>query len=232
MPPDGPSIRAMFDRIARRYSLVNTLTSFGLDRHWRREAVQLAAARPADRLLDVCCGPGDLADAFAEADPHPDEIVATDFSARMIAAAQARQAARVTPITLLQADATALPWPDATFDIVSCGFGLRNVCDPTAALREFLRVLRPGGRVVILEFGLPSQWALRAIFRVYFHLVLPAIGGLVSGDFRAYRYLPRSVERFFSARQVADMVQAAGFADVHQRLLTHGVAAVTVGTRS
>jgi demethylmenaquinone methyltransferase/2-methoxy-6-polyprenyl-1,4-benzoquinol methylase len=221
----------MFDRIARRYSLVNSLTSFGLDRHWRRAAVQLAAAQPTDRLLDVCCGTGDLADAFAEIDPHPAEIVATDFSPRMIAAAQARQSLRARPITLLQADATALPWPDASFDIVSCGFGLRNVSDPARALTEFFRVLRPGGRVVILEFGLPSQPVLRAMFRVYFHLALPAIGGLVSGDFRAYRYLPRSVERFFSAGQVADMVKAAGFADVRQQLLTHGVAAVTVGTR-
>ena len=224
-------VRNMFDRIARRYSLVNSLISFGQDRRWRARAVRLAAVNPADRLLDVCCGPGEFSDAFAAADPAPATITACDFSTEMLAAAQRRQSRRRRPLELLLADALHLPFADASFDLVSCAFGVRNLADPAAGLAEFARVLAPGGRVVILEFSLPRNRLMRAGYRFYFHNVLPIIGGLVSGDFGAYRYLPRSVESFFSPRQLADMVEASGMHDVRQQPLTGGVAVVTTATK-
>lgn len=224
-------IRLMFDRIARRYSRVNTLISLGLDAHWRQSAVRAARVRPGDRLLDVCCGPGELADAFAAANPPPREITAVDFSAQMIAAAQHRQPGRRVPLHLIRADATRLPLPDACVEIVSCAFGLRNIVDANAALAEFRRVLRPGGRLVILEFAMP-QWApLRWAYRLYFRWVLPLVGGLAGRSRPAYRYLPDSVERYFSPGQLADKIRLARFDDVRQQPLSAGIAVVTTACR-
>ncbi|MDD4888916.1 MAG: bifunctional demethylmenaquinone methyltransferase/2-methoxy-6-polyprenyl-1,4-benzoquinol methylase UbiE [Phycisphaerae bacterium] len=227
----GRRVREMFDRIARRYTLVNTLISFGRDAHWRRRAVRAAAVQPGDCLLDCCCGPGELADAFAAGDPAPAQITASDFSPRMLAAAERRQAGRAKPLRLVQADAMKLSFEASSFDIVSCAFGLRNLADPKEGLAEFFRVLRPGGRVAILEFSLPAGRLMRACYLLYFRRVLPVIGGLISGDLGAYRYLPKSVESFFSPVQIADMVEAVGFRDVRQESLSAGIATITTARR-
>ncbi len=219
-------VRAMFDRIAGAYSLVNTLVSFGRDKHWRREAVRLAKVRHGDELLDVCCGPGELADAFAAARPAPARITACDFSEGMLDAARRRQRRRARPIQLVLADAADLPFSDASFDIVSCGFGLRNLADAAAGLAEFHRVLRPGGRLVLLEFAMPPARLPRAIYRLYFLHVLPAVAGLVSGDWQAYRYLPRSVLSFPDRAGIVASLRQAGFTVVDVFPLTRGIVSV------
>ncbi len=234
-PHDAPDkaerVLRMFDRIARRYTLVNTIISLGQDGRWRREAVRLARIRPGDRLLDVCCGPGELADAFAAARPAPAEIVACDFSPQMLRQAERRQRLRTLPLRLVQADAMDLPFPDGRFDLVSCAFGVRNLSDARAGLGEFARVLAPGGRLVVVEFAMPPGRLLRAGYRLYFTRLLPRIGGLISGQRSAYAYLPRSVETFFSPDRIADMFRGVGLGDVRQRRMTLGAAVATVGTR-
>lgn len=227
---DPQTIRAMFDRIARTYSLVNTLVSFGQDSRWRRAAARLAEVHPTDEMLDVCCGPGEFADAFAAGEPSPARIVACDFSSRMLAMAERRQHRRARPLELLCADATELPFADGSFDMVSCAFGLRNLAEPRAGLAEFYRVLRPGGRLVILEFSMPAGLP-GAIYRIYFRHALPAIAGLISKDRHAYRYLPRSVESFFAPGELGVIVESVSFVKVRQRRLACGIATVTLARR-
>lgn len=221
----------MFDRIARRYSLINTLTSFGCDASWRRRAVAMARVRASDRLLDVCCGPGDLADEFARHSPAPARIVGCDFSSRMIEEAQRRQSRRAKPIELVQGDAMHMPFGDASFDVVSCAFGVRNLADPSAGVAEFARVLAPGGRVVILEFAEPRGCVFGAMYRFYFRRVLPRLAWVLGGDRQAYEYLPRSVASFFSPEQLADILEAAGFVRIRRQPVTMGIATITVGQR-
>jgi len=239
VPPDSPHawpdkadrVRGMFDRVARRYSRINTIVSLGLDAGWRRRAVAMADVQPGDRLLDCCCGPGEFADAFAAGSPAPSHIVGVDFSEPMLRMARARQRRRPRPIELRQADAMRLPFADASFELVSCAFGLRNLADAPAALAEWARVLAPGGRLVILEFAMPANRVARGFYQLYSRYALAAIGGLISGQWRAYRYLPRSVETFFAPARIVDMLDAGGLVDIRQRRLTLGVAVVTVARK-
>jgi demethylmenaquinone methyltransferase/2-methoxy-6-polyprenyl-1,4-benzoquinol methylase len=224
-------VKRMFDRIARTYTLVNSVISFGQDAGWRRKAVLMADPLPGDRLLDVCCGPGEFADAFADHNPPPDRIVGLDFSAGMIEMAEQRQRRRDRLMELVQGDATDLPFEGGSFDTVCCAFGVRNLSDPATGLAEFARVLAPGGRVVILEFALPANRLLRWGYQLYFNHVLPRVGGLISGDRAAYAYLPRSVETFFQPADIADMLKAVGLVRVRQAPLTMGVAWSTVAEK-
>jgi demethylmenaquinone methyltransferase/2-methoxy-6-polyprenyl-1,4-benzoquinol methylase len=225
-------VERMFDRIARTYTLVNSVISFGQDDGWRRKAVLMAGPLLGDRLLDVCCGPGEFADAFAAHDPPPARVVGLDFSAGMIAMARQRQRRRDRPFELIQGDALQLPFDDESFDIVCCAFGVRNLGDPRAGLAEFARVLAPGGRVVILEFAMPANALMRWGYRLYFNHVLPLVGGLISGDRDAYAYLPRSVETFFQPREIADMLRTVGLGPIRQASMSFGATWATVAEKA
>jgi demethylmenaquinone methyltransferase/2-methoxy-6-polyprenyl-1,4-benzoquinol methylase len=239
-------VREMFAAIAPSYDLNNRLHSLGVDQLWRRKAVKLSQLKATDQVVDVACGTGDLTLRFAHvlwSFPRPWEtskgmrVTGIDFTFEMLPIARRKAATTFAPIrshprptflsstaTFINGDAQSLPLPDACCDVVSIAFGIRNVQDPAAAFREFRRVLRPGGRVIVLEFSLPTNPILRGLYNGYFRHVLPRTATLVSGDRTgAYKYLPESVNTFIGRQQMVDMLTAAGFGQVEQFPMTFGV---------
>lgn len=220
----------MFSAIAGSYDLNNRLHSLGRDQAWRRTAVKLCNVQPADDVLDVACGTGDLAMAFARAQPH--SVTGVDFSDRMLNRAHAKlQREREAPMKIdyQTADAMDLPFEDRSFDIVSIAFGLRNVAEPPVALAEFRRVLRAGGRLVVLEFSEPRQPLLRWCSNVYCRRIMPITATLIARDRTgAYRYLPKSVETFASPEQLDRELRDAGFNRIEQHPLTFGICTATI----
>lgn len=228
-------VRAMFDAIAPRYDLFNDVLSAGIHRRWRQDAVELLDPRPESRYLDLCAGTLDLARALAARAPGA-RIVGADFSLAMLAAGRAKVApsklGRESPgIHPVAGDALRLPFADRTFRGVIIGFGLRNLADPRAGLEEMARVLRPGGRLVVLEFTTPPGRVFRRLYHAYFHHALPRLGALISGDPAAARYLPDSVARFPRAGELAELVAGCGFGQVRFHYLTRGIAALHVGVK-
>ena len=219
----GSAARTMFDRIAPTYDLHNRLMSAGLDRRWRARAVAEVAGAPPGPVLDLCAGTMDLTAMLARARPD-DRVVALDFAPAMLEAGR-HKAPRADVVV---ADAAALPFDDASFSAIVCGFGIRNLADPAAGAREALRVLRPGGVFVTLELFRPTRPATRAFHRAYATFVLPALGGWVSGDRPAYDYLARSMAGFLARTEYERMLEAVGFARVHGSDLTLGVASIVV----
>jgi demethylmenaquinone methyltransferase/2-methoxy-6-polyprenyl-1,4-benzoquinol methylase len=222
----------MFSAIAPRYDLLNCVLSAGRDRTWRRKAVA-ATALPRDGiLLDVCTGTADVALEAARQFPEA-RIVGVDFSRPMIALGAAKiERARLTARVRLQvAPAEALPFPDDSFHAATVAFGLRNLLDRPRGLREMCRVLRPGGRAVVLEFATPPFALFRGVYLWYFHRVLPWIGRIVSGHPTAYSYLPASVADFPPPEGLAVWMRDAGFSQVSHRLLTAGIVAIHVGVK-
>jgi demethylmenaquinone methyltransferase/2-methoxy-6-polyprenyl-1,4-benzoquinol methylase len=217
LPAEG--VRRMFDRIAPVYDAMNRTMTAGLDRRWRRITVA-AVVRSGDRVLDVCCGTGDLALAAL---PYSSEVVGVDFSPAMLERARLKASA----IEWVQGDALALPFEDASFDAVTVGFGVRNVEDLERALRELRRVVRPGGRVGILEITRP-RGALSPFYKLWFDVLIPLAGKLLPGG-SAYTYLPASVRRFPGPRELARLLDTAGFEGVSFRLLGGGIVALHVG---
>ena len=224
-------VREMFASIARRYDAANEVLSLGVHRAWRRAAVELSGAHPGDRVLDCATGTGDLALAFKRAVGRQGQVVGTDFCAEMLASAPEKARRAGVDVRFEVADALALPYPDASFDVASIGFGIRNVDDPVRCLREMARVVRPGGRVVVLEFGQP-RGPFGALFRVYSRQVMPALGGLLTGNRAAYEYLPRTAAAFPAGdRFLALMDEAGCFAQRSATPLLAGTAYVYVGHR-
>ncbi len=213
----------MFGAIAPSYDLNNGIHSMGRDQSWRRKAVQLSGVKPGDHVLDAACGTGDLAEAFAAAGAA--RVVGVDFTGPMLEVARSKAARlRGRRPTYVLGDVTALAFEDASFDIVSIAFGIRNVSSPPQALAEFNRVLRPGGRLIILEFSQPANPVLRLVNGIYCKHVMPVTATLLSGDRTgAYRYLPRSVATFADRRELAAMMADAGFDAVTQHPMTFGV---------
>ena len=228
----GVAVEQMFSAIAPRYDFLNRLLSAGRDRLWRRAAVTATALPREGNLLDVCTGTADMVLEGARQFPYA-RIVGLDFSRPMIALATAKiERARLTDRVRLEvAPAEALPFPDESFDAASVAFGLRNIPDRLRGLREMRRVLRPGGRAVILDFTTPPNRLLRRVYLWYFHQVLPRIGRLVSGHPSAYSYLPASVADFPPPDGLATWMGEAGFQDVSYRLLTAGIVAIHVGRK-
>jgi len=219
-------IAGMFDAIARRYDTLNHLLSAGLDRRWRRRAVRALHFRGQERVVDVCTGTADLAlEAVAARSGQARDVVGVDFAGEMLRQARekVRRAGLERRIHLVRGDATRLPLPDRTFDAAMIAFGIRNVLDREAACREFCRVLRPGGRLAILEFGFPRIPGVRALYRAYFQFVLPHVGRVVSRHGEAYSYLPASVAEFPSAEAFAEVLRSSGFTGVEYQSLTVGI---------
>jgi len=224
-----PEVRAMFDRIVRRYDLMNRLMSLGRDVAWRRLAAREALAGGARQVLDVATGTGDLALELAR--QGAPRVVGADFSRGMLQLAADKIRGRGASIRLLQADAMALPFPDGAFDACTVAFGLRNMPDYEAAVVEMSRVLRPGGRLVVLEMTPLRVPVLRTLFRWYFDRLVPLIGGLISGDRDAYRYLPTSVSAFPPAEELAAIMTRAGLAPVRYQYLMMRTVALHVGVK-
>ena len=224
-------VREVFEQIAPTYDLLNHLLSFNVDRHWRRVAIgELRWERdPTGTYLDLCAGTLDVTTALARTDGFAGRIVAADFAEPMLRAGRSKPpVGSALPVV---GDALRLPLRDASVAGAIVAFGIRNVAGLDAALREVRRVLRPGGRFVILEFTTPRSPLVHLVYHAYFHYVLPLIGGVVSGHRSAYRYLPRSVANFPREEELAARLRRAGFADVTWRPLTLGIAAVHAATR-
>lgn len=216
----APGSGAMFDRIARRYDLLNRILSLGLDRRWRRGAAAALALGPGARVLDLACGTGDLALAILAR--HPDaQVVGVDPSRAMLDIAGAKAARRGARLELEVGIAEELPFADGTFAGVSIAFGLRNVPDRARGLAEMARVTRPGGRVVVLELGEPRGRLLGPLARFHIHRVVPRLGALLSGA-REYRYLERSIAAFPPPDEVVAMMRRAGLAPLAPRPLAFG----------
>jgi demethylmenaquinone methyltransferase / 2-methoxy-6-polyprenyl-1,4-benzoquinol methylase len=225
-------VRDMFASIAPRYDAANEVLSFGAHRSWRRAAVRLSRVRPGDRVLDCATGTGDLAFAMKRAVGPGGEVVGTDFCAEMLASAPAKAKRAGLDVRFEVADALALPYGDASFDVASIAFGIRNVDDPLRCLREMARVVRPGGRVVVLEFGQP-RGPFGALFRAYSRVVMPAVGGILTGNRAAYEYLPRTAAAFPAGdRFLAMMDEARRFSAREAHPVWGGTAYVYVGTVS
>ncbi|MEY2795917.1 MAG: ubiquinone/menaquinone biosynthesis methyltransferase UbiE [Planctomycetota bacterium] len=242
-------VRDMFASIAGAYDLNNRVHSFGLDQRWRRAAVRMAEVRLGDAVIDVACGTGDLTELFATSGAG--SVIGIDFTAPMLDIARVKSAAATPKISKAtsstasnstaprpsrvcpeyrEGDAMALQLPDACADVVSIAFGLRNVSEPTKALAEFRRILRPGGRLVVLEFDEPRNGLIRAMNRLYTHRIMPWTASLLARDRSgAYRYLPRSVETFLDRDRLRAAVLAAGFSAVDQKELTFGTCVLTCG---
>ncbi len=222
---DAALVQAMFDRVAPRYDLANTVLSLGQDGHWRR--VTAAAARPEGaHILDVAAGPGNVAVELVR--QGAEQVTALDLSFNMLWEGAKRGH---VGIAWVNGDALALPFPDATFDAVTISFGLRNVPDPEAALAEFARVTRPGGRVVVCEFADPTWGPFREVYRRYLVGALPRAARVVSSNAPAYRYLADSILAWPDRRILAGWIDAAGFDDVRVRDLSGGIVAVHRGVR-
>lgn len=229
----GRGIRDMFDRIAPRYDLLNRVLSLGIDRRWRRFAVRQLAVPQGGMVLDIATGTGDVALEIGRQTDASVRIVGSDFTQGMLVLG--RDKIEASPyrerIMLVNAPCEALPHPDGIFDGITIAFGIRNVVDREQGLREMVRVLKPGGRAVILEFATPRNQLFRAIYHFYFLRVLPFLGGLISQR-SAYQYLPDSVLEFPDRKTFQGMMEQAGFVDVKVFDLTGGIAAVHVGRRA
>ena len=214
LAPDA--VRRMFDRISPVYDAMNRAMTLGLDRRWRRLAAETVVA-PGDRVLDACCGTGDLAIAAERAGGR---VTGVDFAEAMLARARRKSAT----VSWVRADVLALPFEDASFDVVTVGFGIRNLEDLEGALDELARVLKPGGRLGCLEITQPHG-PLRPFFRLWFDTLVPLLGRALPGG-AAYSYLPASVRRFPGPRDLADALAGAGFTEVSWRLLAGGIVAL------
>jgi demethylmenaquinone methyltransferase/2-methoxy-6-polyprenyl-1,4-benzoquinol methylase len=221
-----PQVRAMFDRIARVYDLMNSVMTAGLHHQWRRRAAELAAVGPRDRVLDVATGTGDLAIELARRVGPDGAVTGSDFSEEMLA--HARQ--KAPGITFEWGNALELPYADGTFAAATVGFGARNFSDLEQGLREMTRVVAPGGRVVILEITTPQKPPLSTFFSLWFDRVVPLIGR-VAGDSDAYDYLPNSVKRFPQPEGLAATMERAGLEQIRWVLTAGGIIALHVGVK-
>lgn len=189
----GAKVNDLFAGIARRYDFLNDLQSFGLHRGWKRRLVQMAAPREGERALDVCCGTGDIAFALAESGAR---VIGFDFSERMLEVAQARQGQRDDIVTFHQGDAQDLPWPSGYFQIVTVGYGLRNLTSWRRGLEEMWRVAAPGGRLLVLDFGKPSNPVWRSLYFAYLQTAVPLFGRIFAGNAPAYAYIAESLRHY------------------------------------
>ena len=236
----------MFNDIAPRYDTLNHLLSLGLDKRWRRATVRRAAAACPTAVLDLAAGTGDMTLALLKR-YVPQHICCADLSPEMLGRGKEKISRRLAkrfwkkrlaqgtcpPTTdFVECTAEALPFADGSFDVVMIGFGVRNFADIPQSMREIARVLKPGGRLVVLEFSMPRRGFFALLYRLYLRLYLPLVGGLISGSFKAYRYLPSSMAQYAAESPLLPAITAAGMVVVEQRPLSGGTVMLTVGGRS
>ena len=231
--PRKEKVREMFDHIAPTYDKLNHVLSMNVDKRWRRQALREIVDGSAQRILDVACGTGDSTISIAQAAAAGSEVVGVDISEGMMALVEgkAEKAGVGDRIRLQVADGEELPFEDGSFDRVTCAFGIRNFEHKERGLSEFLRVLKPGGKAVILELSVPRNKVVRWAYDLYFTRLLPRIGGALSGDKAAYRYLPASVHHFPAPQAFCRMMEDAGFRAVRCRTFTLGLCRLFTGTR-
>ncbi len=220
----GGAVRDMFDRIAPTYDLLNRVLSAGIDVSWRKRAIHFLKRAPKGAVLDSCAGTMDLSRLLRDSFPG-DRIVAADFAPKMLEAGKAK----APSVERVVADAMDLPFKDGEFTKMICGFGMRNVADTKKGVAEARRVLAPGGVFVTLEFFRPTQLRTQAFHAAYAKVVLPTVGGLLSGDSGAYKYLAKSMKGFLSTAEYMQVLENSGFESVHSIDLTLGIASVVVG---
>jgi demethylmenaquinone methyltransferase / 2-methoxy-6-polyprenyl-1,4-benzoquinol methylase len=225
--PTAERVRGIFSQIADKYDVFNALASMGIDRSWRRELVRAAALTPGSRVLDLASGTGDVAFALANRG-KPAEVVATDFVPEMLAVAEKKAAEHppAVPVSFSVADAQELPFDDASFDVVTVAFGVRNFPERERNFAEVLRVLKPGGRYVILEFSRPPFAPWRGVYHVYLRGAIPLIGGMLTGDRAGFVYLNDSIRQFPTQPALAAELRAAGFGVVSWKDMTGGIVAL------
>jgi len=231
---DPSRIASMFDAIAGRYDTLNHVLSAGLDRRWRQRAVRELALTGRERVLDVCTGTADLAiEAATSPNGAARDVIGIDFAGEMLrrGLAKVRDRGLSSRVRIARGDAMALPLRDASVDAAMVAFGIRNVADPLAACREFHRVLRPGGKLAILEFGAPRIPGIRQAYDWYFRVVLPRVGRAVSHHTEAYEYLPASVQAFPAPAAFADQLRHQGFTDVRAVSLSFGIVYLYMAAR-
>jgi len=221
----------MFDAIAGQYDFLNHVLSAGIDRRWRRLAIRSLGLSGRERVLDLCTGTADLAMAARRATPPAASVVGVDFAGAMLRVGRdkLRQAAMLDAVTLLRGDASRIPLADRSVDAITIGFGIRNVEETARACAEMARVLKPGGRIAILEFAIPTMPVVRAAYLAYFNHVLPRIGRLVSRHNAAYGYLPASVGAFASPDEFVTILRNAGFTSISASPLTFGIVFLYTG---
>lgn len=223
-------VRHMFADIADDYDRINSILSFGVHNAWRKKTVQMSRAKPGDRVLDCATGTGDLAFEFKKKVGHSGFVKGTDFCKEMIEHAPAKADKKQLVVEFEVADAMDLPYEDNSFDVASIAFGIRNVDDPLTCLKEMARVVKPGGTVVVLEFGQPDG-VVKYPYQFYSKYVMPTVGGWISGNRDAYTYLPETSAKFPAGQAFLDLMEEAGtFSRKEAESLTGGIAYVYVGT--
>jgi demethylmenaquinone methyltransferase / 2-methoxy-6-polyprenyl-1,4-benzoquinol methylase len=224
-------IAGMFDAIADRYDLLNHLLSASFDRRWRGRAIRALQLTGTEKVLDLCTGTADVAIEACRARPGARRVIGIDFAARMlrVGASKLGAARLLERVLLARGDALSVPLQDGSVDAVTIAFGIRNVADPAGACAEMARVLRPGGRVAVLEFAIPRMYGVRTLYLWYFRSILPRIGRLVSGHDAAYGYLPASVGAFAEPDQFVKILRQAGFIEVSAAPLTFGIVYLYTG---
>lgn len=224
-------VRGMFDRIAGVYDLMNTAMTAGLHHRWRERAADRAELGPMDAALDVCCGTGDLALALARRVGDEGSVTGCDFSEPMLEVARRKASAHAAGVRFEPADALRLPYEEGSFDAVTVGFGARNLADLERGLAEMRRVLRPGGRLVVLEITQPRRPPLSGFYSLWFDRIVPLLG-TIAGDRDAYTYLPQSVKRFPDPAGLAALMDHAGLERIRYTILAGGIIAIHSGERS
>ena len=215
----------MFDRIARRYDLVNTVLSGGTDGGWRRRAAGATRLKEGGSALDVACGSGRLTAALARMAGPRGRVIGLDFSSRMLEVARADHPG----LDFVEGDALNLPYAEGAFDAATIAFGLRNLSDPVRGMREMLRVLKPGGRAVVLEFVRPPEGVIGGAYRLYLRALLPLVGGALSGQRKAYQYLSDTVDSYRTPEELRLLAQTAGWSEVSYRSLAMGTVGLVAG---
>ena len=224
-------VRRMFNNISRRYDFLNHFLSAGIDRRWRRRAIEISLLGAGNSFLDVACGTGDL--SVEAAGVNPGRIVGIDFAENMLRGFQVKKTKLGLDgkVEIVQASAEELPFPDGTFDVTAVAFGARNFGDLRKGLIEMRRVLKTGGRIVVLEFSKPKRFPVKQLYFFYFRRILPFVGRIVSGDKGAYMYLPNSVSAFPDGADFVEVMRRSEFKDVSSTILTFGIATAYCGMK-